>query len=410
MHPFLLLIALASSKFEAAAALEQQQHQDRCATNSDMYQCHYDIECIWCEKQRSHGRCMNWTGRPQAGETCDPLVGCGGHRNQNQCDKNAKCKWCTAFTQGWPFCANITEDTHLSASCDKPIPAHPMAAQDVSHPQQPLDRCATISNKYNCHYNIECIWCEKQGSLGRCMNGTGRPQAGETCDPLVGCGGHRTQNLCDKDAKCKWCTEFTQGWPFCANITEDTHLAASCDKPNPAHPTAAQDVSHPLTTAAQEPTMLELIVENKAHSFGKSLYIARGSSSCWGIPGLAPQMDGSYNLVPDEKNTVCPCSKGSSCDYASSILLGFNFDYSWDVLHKFEKQAAQVKWIGHGNRTKDGNIAWTYSCSTLSGSNPSWKVTYRERPAKKSYAKLGYTVTVEDAAAASNYSSSLFLM
>merc|ERR1739838_527424 len=154
------------------------------------------------------------------------------------------------------------------------------------------------------------------------MNWTGQPQAGETCDSLVGCGGHRTQTLCDKDAKCKWCTDYTQGWPFCANITEDTHLAASCDKPNPAH---------------REPTILELVVENKAHSFGKSLYIARGSSSCWGIPGLAPQMDGSYNLVPDEKNTVCPCSKGSSCDYASSILLGFNFDYSFDVLHKFEK-------------------------------------------------------------------------
>jgi len=94
---------------------------------------------------------------------------------------------------------------------------------------------------------------------------------------------------------------------------------------------AALDVSHPAAAAAQEPTILELIVENKAHSFGKSLYIARGSSGCWGIPGLAPQLDGSYNLVPDEKNTACPCSK-SSCDYASSILLGFSFDYPWDAL------------------------------------------------------------------------------
>merc|ERR1712129_568174 len=185
------------------------------------------------------------TGSPQAGETCDVPVGCGGHRSHALCNKDAKCKWCTDFTQGWPFCTNIIEDTHVAATCDKPTPVHPTAAQDISHPQQPQDRCAMNSNMYQCHYNIECIWCEKQGSQGRCMNWTGRPRVGETCDALVGCGGHRTRTLCDTDAKCKWCTEFTQGWPFCANITEDTHLAATCDKPTPAHPMAAQDVSHP---------------------------------------------------------------------------------------------------------------------------------------------------------------------
>jgi hypothetical protein len=166
---------------------------------------------------------------------------------------------------------------------------------------------------------------------------------------------------------------------------------------------------HPLAAVSQEPTMLELVVENMAHSFGKSLYIARGSSSCWGIPGLAPQMDGSYNLVPDEKNTACSC-RDSSCDFFSSIIVGFNFDYSWDVLHKLEKQAAQVRWIGHGSRAKDGSIAWTYSCDTLSGSNPGWKVTCQERPSKHQYARLGYTVTIEDAAATSDFSSRLFLM
>jgi len=279
-----------------------------------------------------------------------------------------------------------------------------------SKQQQAQDGCATYSDKYQCHYNIECIWCEKQGSHGRCMNWTGRPQAGETCDPLVGCSGHRTRTLCDKDAKCKWCSAFTQGWPFCSNITEDHKGDANCDKATLVHPTTAPDASHPLVVVAQEQTILELSVENKAHSFGKSLYIGRGSSSCWGIPGLAPQMDGSYSLVPDEKNTVCPCNKGSSCDYASSIIVGFSFDYSWDVLHKFVKGAAQVKWTGHGNRTKDGSIAWTYNCGTLSGSNPSWKFTCQERPPKHAYAKLGYTVTIEDAAPASDYSSSLFLM
>jgi len=240
------------------------------------------------------------------------------------------------------------------------------------------------------------------------MNWTDHPQAGETCDPLVGCAGHRTQTLCDKDAHCKWCTAFTQGWPFCSNITADHKGDATCDKASIAHPVHAQ-VSH-QELALQEPTILELSVDNKAHSFGKSLYIARGSSACWGIPGLAPQMDGSYNLVPDEKNTACPCGDGSSCNYFSSILLGFNFDFSWDVLHKFEKQAAQVKWFGHGNRSKDGSIAWTYSCSTLSGSNPSWKVTCKERPPTHPYAKLGYTVTIEDAAETSRFSSNLLLM
>merc|ERR1712203_646199 len=84
--------------------------------------------------------------------------------------------------------------------------------------------------------------------------------------------------------------------------------------------------------------------------------------------------------------------------------------YSWDVLHKLEKQAAQVRWIGHGSRAKDGSIAWTYSCDTLSSSNPGWKVTCQERPSKHQYAGLGYTVTIEDAAATSDFSSRLFLM
>merc|ERR1719277_2594272 len=68
--------------------------------------------------------------------------------------------------------------------------------------------------------------------------------------------------------------------------------------------------------ASVNETLIEVTFDNKASSMGRSLYIARGSSSCWGIPGLAPQMDGSWNAVPDEKNTACPTS-AEGFDYSA---------------------------------------------------------------------------------------------
>merc|ERR1719373_654822 len=101
--------------------------------------------------------------------------------------------------------------------------------------------------------------------------------------------------------------------------------------------------------ASVDETLIEVTFDNTASSMGRSLYIARGSSSCWGIPGWAPQMDGSFNAVPDEKNTACPTS-AKGFDYSAGLIIGLNFDYSWDVLHKLEKQAGQIKFVGFAKK------------------------------------------------------------
>merc|ERR1712039_461188 len=84
--------------------------------------------------------------------------------------------------------------------------------------------------------------------------------------------------------------------------------------------------------AAVNDTIIELTIENKVSKtsvLGKSLYVYRGSSACWGIPGLEPLMDGSWKVVPDEKNTVCP-SSDKVFDYYQALIVGLNFGYGWD--------------------------------------------------------------------------------
>lgn len=236
--------------------------QDTCGANANVFQCHYNIECIWCQSPEGPGRCTNWTSTPRTGEICDGLVGCDGHRTQSSCHGDATCKWCHTFTQGWPFCARVTDDTSGSASCDKlgdsaASAERVLASRDEDwctmglpntcpagdvcvswdgsqgkcqpKPTGVEDACAANSNVYQCHYNIECVWCRSHDGPGRCANWTSTPRTGEMCDALVGCPGHRTQSLCDGDATCKWCHMQVQGWPFCAKLSDETG-SASCDK------------------------------------------------------------------------------------------------------------------------------------------------------------------------------------
>merc|ERR1719507_1870282 len=199
----------------------QGQH-DACASLGSPEMCHYSIECRWCARSDGVGRCANYTSKALAGETCDPLVGCGGHRTNASCDSDSKCKWCTSFEQGWPLCAEASKDLSGAAKCDKTTPPVSASQED--------EACASLGSPEMCHYNIECRWCARSDGVGRCANYTSKALAGETCDPLVGCGGHRTNASCDSDSKCKWCTSFEQGWPFCAEVSKDLSGGAKCDK------------------------------------------------------------------------------------------------------------------------------------------------------------------------------------
>lgn len=109
----LLVFGLAVSPTTAAA-------EDRCSSNTDMFACRYNVECIWCTGVGGEGRCANWTMTPTAGEKCDSLAGCQGRRSQAACDAEASCKWCHSLEQGWPLCANRTDDgSSRAATCDK---------------------------------------------------------------------------------------------------------------------------------------------------------------------------------------------------------------------------------------------------------------------------------------------------
>merc|ERR1719321_541942 len=78
------------------------------------------------------------------------------------------------------------------------------------------------------------------------------------------------------------------------------------------------------------------VVIKSSMSDTRGLYYARGSSACWGVPGLAPQPDGSINVVPDEGNHACTCSD-SSCDYYETLLMPLYLDSKLDIFHKQEE-------------------------------------------------------------------------
>jgi len=92
---------------------------DACAANGNVYQCHYNYECVWCDSAvGGNGQCHNFTHAATKDEKCDALVGCDAHRQQGLCDTDHKCKWCHTITQGWPSCQDISVDMNGSATCD----------------------------------------------------------------------------------------------------------------------------------------------------------------------------------------------------------------------------------------------------------------------------------------------------
>eukprot|EP00420_Gonyaulax_spinifera_P038386 CAMPEP_0197889152 /NCGR_PEP_ID=MMETSP1439-20131203/23601_1 /TAXON_ID=66791 /ORGANISM="Gonyaulax spinifera, Strain CCMP409" /LENGTH=161 /DNA_ID=CAMNT_0043509107 /DNA_START=64 /DNA_END=549 /DNA_ORIENTATION=+ len=140
-------------------------------------------------------------------------------------------------------------------------------------------------------------------------------------------------------------------------------------------------------TAFADSTLL-LNVENKVRSL-KTLGIARGSSGCWGIPGLEPQMNGSFIVRPDERNLACPCHGSAECDYSSVLIVGLNYDFNWDFTHKMEEHAGDIKFVGHGKNVS-GALKWTYSCHALPSSD-SYKISI-DRPSTNEF-----KVTIESA-------------
>lgn len=127
----------------------------------------------------------------------------------------------------------------------------------------------------------------------------------------------------------------------------------------------------------------------------RSLYYARGSSACWGIPGLAPQQDGSINVVPDEGNHACTCGD-KSCDFYSHLLMPLYLDSKWDILHKHEELVGQIKFAAEAKKDSSGNEQWTYKCEVIDAET-THKISCDEvtSPDPSSYFKA-YQVSLSD--------------
>jgi hypothetical protein len=130
----------------------------------------------------------------------------------------------------------------------------------------------------------------------------------------------------------------------------------------------------------------------------RDLYYARGSSACWGIPGLAPQPDGSINVVPDENNFACPCSD-DTCDYYQKLLMPLYLDSKLDIFHRREELIGQVEFLGHGKNVSS-KVQWTFKCEIIDA-EATHKISCNEEtsPDPSLYFKA-YKVSLSDPSAA----------
>jgi hypothetical protein len=192
--------------------------QGVCSSHHDLYSCNDDLQCKWCsDKLFRNGACQDNAFMPSGELMCGPTAGCASLRAKSSCDANAGCKFCTSYSQGWTFCANVTSNQRGSADCGK---------------DKPASACSGHKDTYSCNDDLKCKWCtDKSFRNGACQADAYVPSAQQMCAfPSSGCSSLRTNASCDASPKCKFCASFEQGWTFCTNITDDQKRSARCDK------------------------------------------------------------------------------------------------------------------------------------------------------------------------------------
>merc|ERR1712187_528164 len=130
------------------------------------YTCMYSIDCKWCANGTNTwdpqgadfnayaGACIDYATESPAGMNCPPpRPGCAAHVEQDSCNDDSSCKWCQAYTQGWPSCEDVSKtEKELQSTCDKPDPIE-LHASVVS------DTCGQNGDFWACGYDITCQWC-----------------------------------------------------------------------------------------------------------------------------------------------------------------------------------------------------------------------------------------------------------
>merc|ERR1719293_129757 len=68
------------------------------------------------------GACIDYATETPVGMNCPPpKTGCAAHVEQDDCNDDSSCKWCQAWTQGWPSCKDVRfTEKELQSTCDKP--------------------------------------------------------------------------------------------------------------------------------------------------------------------------------------------------------------------------------------------------------------------------------------------------
>jgi len=169
-----------------------------------------------------------------------PKTGCAAHVEQDDCNDDSSCKWCQAYTQGWPSCEDVSQtEEELQSTCDKPDPVEIQATA--------VSNCGQFESYGECFYNIECKWCANGNNpwdpeaadfnwtAGACIDYATETPVGMNCPPpKTGCAAHVEQSSCNDDSSCKWCQAYTQGWPSCEDVSKtEKELQSTCDKPDP---------------------------------------------------------------------------------------------------------------------------------------------------------------------------------
>jgi len=151
--------------------------------------------------------------------------------------------------------------------------------------------------------------------------------------------------------------------------------------------------------APKEEKLIKVNIQ-RTMSDKRPLSYSRGSSACWGIPGLAPQQDGSINVVPDEGNFACACHNDTSCDYYANLLVPMYLDARWDILHKMEDMIGELKFTGLGKNIS-GKMEWTYQCHVIDGDAKHKISCETAKPPSSQYA-LAFLVSLADPSAKAN--------